>query len=168
MTAFPEATDDLGTRADVLLAYLDFFRERTITRVEALPDDAATRSGLPSGWSPAELLHHLRHVERRWLEWGFLGLDVDEPWGDWADGRWSVPAGTDVAALVAALRAQGARSREIVRGHELDERGAPSDRWDGAPPATLERVLLHLVQEYARHSGHLDVVVELAGGPTGE
>ena len=38
---------------------------------------------------------------------------------------------------------------------------------DGAPPATLERVLFHLLQEYARHLGHLDIVAELAGGPVG-
>jgi hypothetical protein len=46
--------------------------------------------------------------------------------------------------------------------------GEPGPRWDGAPPATLERVLLHLVQEYARHAGHLDVVRELIDGRVGE
>ncbi|MGY4682759.1 mycothiol transferase [Micromonospora aurantiaca (nom. illeg.)] len=48
------------------------------------------------------------------------------------------------------------------------DRRAPGERWDGADPASLERVLFHLVQEYARHLGHLDIVAELAGGPTGE
>ena len=56
----------------------------------------------------------------------------------------------------------------IARRHDLDEIGAPGERWDGAPPATLERCLLHLVQEYARHLGHLDVVRELLDGRTGE
>jgi hypothetical protein len=42
--------------------------------------------------------------------------------------------------------------------------GQPGDRWDGADPATLERVLFHLLQEYARHLGHLDIVTELATG----
>ena len=41
-------------------------------------------------------------------------------------------------------------------------------RWPGARPATLERVLLHLLQEYARHLGQLDVVAGLATGSTGE
>jgi uncharacterized damage-inducible protein DinB len=66
------------------------------------------------------------------------------------------------------LRRQGARTREIVEAHGLDERGRPGPRWRGAEPATLERVLFHLVQEYARHLGQLDVVVELATGATGE
>ena len=46
--------------------------------------------------------------------------------------------------------------------------GAPGERWDGAAPATLERCLLHLVQEYARHVGQLDIVRELLDGATGE
>lgn len=58
--------------------------------------------------------------------------------------------------------------RAVIESHELDERGAPGPRWDSASPATLERVLFHLLQEYARHVGQLDVVAELAGGPIGE
>jgi hypothetical protein len=56
------------------------------------------------------------------------------------------------------------RRRAIITAHHLDEVGKPGERWDGADPATLERVLFHLVQEYARHLGQLDVVVELATG----
>ena len=51
--------------------------------------------------------------------------------------------------------------------HDLGDLGAPSDRWEGDRPPPLERVLLHLIQEYARHAGHLDVVRELADGATG-
>jgi len=120
------------------------------------------------GGSPAELAVHLRHVERRWLEWGFLGLEVDDPWADEQDGRWRVPAGMDVAEVGEQLRRQGARSRSIVAAHRLDEVGQPGPRWRGAEPATLERVLFHLVQEYARHLGQLDIVVELVTGRTGE
>ena len=69
---------------------------------------------------------------------------------------------------LAGLAAQAARSGAIIEGHDLDEVGQPGERWSGQPPATLERVLFHLVQEYARHVGHLDVVCELAGGETGE
>ena len=71
-------------------------------------------------------------------------------------------------ALLAALDARAERSRAIIERHDLGETGQPGDRWDGEPPATLERVLFHLVQEYARHVGHLDIVCELAGAPTGE
>jgi hypothetical protein len=70
--------------------------------------------------------------------------------------------------VVAALRARGTRTRAIALDHDLDAVGAPGPRWRGADPATLERVLLHLVQEWARHLGQLDVVVELGGGEPGE
>ena len=66
------------------------------------------------------------------------------------------------------LRDQAARSDAVVRAHDLDEIGAPSERWDGEPPAALGRILLHLLSEYARHVGHLDIVRELADGRTGE
>ena len=165
---FVEPTDPFGSRAAVLVGYLDHFRDRAVARVHELPARDVTRSHLPSGWTPLELLVHLRHVERRWLEWGFLGLDVGDPWADERDGRWHVPAGTSVAEVVDRLRAQGARTRGIVEAHRLDEVGQPGPRWEGAEPATLERVLLHLVQEYARHLGQLDVVVEQVTGITGE
>ena len=70
--------------------------------------------------------------------------------------------------LLDGLRQQAERTGAIVLAHDLDEVGRPGERWDGADPATLERVLLHLVQEYARHLGHLDVVCELVAGTVGE
>jgi len=62
------------------------------------------------------------------------------------------------------LRDQAARSRAIIGSHDLDDVGKPGERWDGADPASLERVLFHLLQEHARHLGHLDIVTELATG----
>ena len=125
-------------------------------------------SRLPSGWTPAELLQHLTYVELRWLEWGFAGRDVADPWGDRQDGRWHVDAGETLGELAAALHAQAARTRAIVESHDLADTGQPGERWGAADPPALERVLFHLLQEYARHVGHLDIVSELAGGETGE
>ena len=73
-----------------------------------------------------------------------------------------------LTALTEGLRNQAAVTRTVVEAHDLSEVGEPSERWDGAPPATLERILLHLVQEYARHVGHLDIVRELIDGRVGE
>ncbi|MFU8875017.1 DUF664 domain-containing protein [Micromonospora sp. SL4-19] len=70
--------------------------------------------------------------------------------------------------LMAALRTQGAQTAAVIRGNELTTVGVPGPRWEGSQPPPLERVLFHLLQEYARHLGHLDVVAELAGGPVGE
>jgi hypothetical protein len=93
---------------------------------------------------------------------------VADPWGDGRDDRWYVAADETLEELVGALRAQAARTRAVVESHDLADTGQPGERWDGADPASLERILFHLLQEYARHVGHLDIVSELAGGQTGE
>jgi uncharacterized damage-inducible protein DinB len=165
---FPEPTTPVPARAEVFLGYLDYFRSRLVSKLEALPAGELRRSRLPSGWTPIELLNHLAYVELRWLEWGFEGRGVPEPWADSRDGRWYVAPGETLEQLVEGLRAQAARTRAVVESHDLADIGRPGERWDGADPASLERILFHLVQEYARHVGHLDIVSELAGGQTGE
>ena len=165
---FPSPTEPAGSRAEVFVTYLDYFRSRLVSKLRSLPPGALRESMLPSGWTPAELLKHLQYVELRWLEWGFEGRDVGDPWGDQADGHWQAGDGETLDDLVAALAAQAARSRAVITGHDLAEVGQPGDRWDGADPATLERICFHLLQEYARHVGHLDIVCELAAGQTGE
>jgi uncharacterized damage-inducible protein DinB len=165
---FPSPTVPASGRGEVFLRYLDYFRDNLLAKVSALPEDELRRSRLSSGWTPLELLKHLRYVELRWIEWGFQGRDVGEPWGDRREDRWYVAPEETRDELTAALRAQGAHTRTVVESNELTARGAPGPRWEGADPPPLERVLFHLLQEYARHLGHLDIVVELAGGPVGE
>jgi uncharacterized damage-inducible protein DinB len=166
--AFPEPTEAHADRGEVLVGYLDYFRARILEKVSALPADESDVGRLPSGWTPLQLLKHLTFVEHRWLEWGFEGQASPDPWGDERDGRWFMPEHENLTDLAQALEAQRQRTRAIVACHALNEPGQPGPRWDGRAPATLERVLLHLLQEYARHLGQLDIVTELAGGPTGE
>lgn len=165
---FPSPTLRAASMAEVHLQYLEYFRAVLLAKIDGLPTAELRVSRLPSGWTPLELLNHLIHVEGRWLEWGFEGRDIGDPWGDQRGERWHVPPEVSLADLVASLLAQAARSRAVVEAHALDEVGQPGERWDGEPPATLERVLLHLLQEYARHIGHLDIVRELFDGRVGE
>jgi hypothetical protein len=165
---FPEPTAPAGSRAEVFLRYLDYFRSQLASKLESLPTAELRNSRLPSGWTPLQLAKHLRYVELRWLEWGFEGRAVADPWGDRADGRWATRPEETLPVLVADLLDQAGRTRAIVESHDLGEVGKPGDRWAGADPATLERILFHLLQEYARHLGHLDVVVEFATGQSGE
>lgn len=165
---FPEPTLPAGSRAAVFVGYLDYFRGRVIAKVEQLGGTDRRRSRLPSGWTPLELIKHLTFVELRWLEWGFAGRRVADPWGDDRNGRWHVSPEETTDDLIATLWEQAARTRAIIETHDLSTVGQPGPRWDGAEPPTLERILFHLLQEYARHLGHLNIVVELANGPTGE
>jgi uncharacterized damage-inducible protein DinB len=165
---FPEPTRAAQSTTEVFLRYLGFYRATLAAKLRLLPEEELTMSRLPSGWTPLELLKHLTYVEMRWLEWGFQGRDVADPWGDQRDERWYVAEGETLDTLLVAQEAQARRSDAIISVHDLSERGEPGDRWDGEPPARLDRILFHLLQEYARHLGHLDIVAELAGAPTGE
>ena len=151
----------------MFVGYLDYFRSCVISKLESLPENERRQSRLPSGWTPVELLKHLTYVELRWLEWGFEGRPITEPWGDTRGERWYVAEGETLDDLVAAFRVQAERSRAVIDAHDLAEAGKPGPGWDGADPATLERILFHLVQEYARHLGHLDIVAELVNGQSG-
>jgi hypothetical protein len=164
----PDPSEPIAGTSEVFLRYLGYFRAALAARLRALPEAALTSSRVPSGWTPLELLKHLTYVELRWLDWGFEGQDVGDPWGDRKDDRWHVAPGETLDSLLADHQRRAVRSDQIIIGHALGDIGQPGERWDGNPPAMLERVLFHLLQEYARHLGHLDIVAELAGGTTGE
>src|ERR1700753_4347205 len=121
----PEPTVPAGSRAEVFNRYLYYFRDRLAAKLRGLPEQERRRSGLLSGWTPLELLKHLTFVEMRWLEWGFEGRDVADPWGDRRDGRWHVAADETLDGLLAALDAQARRSGEIIAAHDLSEAGKP-------------------------------------------
>ncbi|MFE5334458.1 DUF664 domain-containing protein [Isoptericola sp. NPDC056573] len=164
---------DTADPAEQFAAYLDYYRAAVARKFEGLTDDQQRTSLLPSGWTPLELLTHLVHMERRWFVWGFLGEQVAHPWGDNVDdvpeSPWHVPHDVSRDELVADLRAGGVRTRDILASHDLAARAAVGGRFtaDGEVP-TLLWICFHVLQEYARHAGHLDVVRELADGATGE
>jgi uncharacterized protein DUF664 len=156
----------------LLLGLLDHYRSVIDRKLDGLSDAQLRTSRVPSGWSPLGLLKHLVYMERRWTVWGFLAEPVDDPWGDADpdhDGPWVVAPDETAADLVAAMHAGGARTREIAAGRPLSAVAAVGGRFaEGAELPTLGWVLHHVLQEYARHAGHLDVARELADGATGE
>jgi uncharacterized damage-inducible protein DinB len=168
VTAFPEPASTSDLRG-LLLDYLDFYRGVVAAKLDGLSDADLTGSRVPSGWTPSGLVHHLVNVERRWLEWGFLGEVVDDPWRDAADGGGWITLDLSHDELRRLLDDRAARTREIVEAHELTEQAQLTGRFRDAESAPqLQWILLHLLQEYARHAGHLDVARELLDGHIGE
>jgi hypothetical protein len=168
LTRFPEPASTPDLRG-LLLDYLDFFRDVIAGKLEGLGGSDLTGSVVPSGWTPSGLVHHLVNVERRWLEWGFLGEQLEDPWRDSADDGGWVTLDRPVDELRAMLAAAGTRSRAIVEAHELTDVARVGGRFDDVESAPqLQWILLHLLQEYARHAGHLDIARELVDGRTGE
>ena len=157
--------------------YLDWVRSEMIHGVLALSAEDQLTPRVPSGWTPLELLSHVLHMEQRWFVWGFLGEQVAAPWGDWntdepwtsddsgetrSRARWQVPDEVTGEQLAAGLEAVGERTRGVLRDYPLDATAAPGGRFADDPP-TLEWICFHVLAEYARHAGHLDIVVEIAG-----
>ncbi|MCL3818408.1 mycothiol transferase [Aeromicrobium wangtongii] len=163
----PEPQDVFADPAARILAYLDFFRAEVRRKAGGLPDEMLHRV-VPSGWTIPELVEHLVHMERRWLVWGFLGEDVPSPRADRrADGTWVTERPLDV--LLDALDEGGRRTRRIVAEHDPDERARVGGMFGPADELpTLIGILFHVMQEHARHAGHLDIVRELLDGATGE
>jgi uncharacterized damage-inducible protein DinB len=158
-------------------AYLDWVRADLTDAVLALSYGEQRTARVPSGWTPLELLSHVLHMEQRWFVWGFLGEPVDEPWGDWnveepwldddtdetrEQARWTVAEDCTAEALALQLGAVAERTRAVLREHPLDTRASSGGRFSDDPP-TLEWICFHVLAEYARHAGHLDIVVELGG-----
>lgn len=169
MAAEPPVT--LTDTRELLVGYLDYYRAALLRKLDGMPEDDLRASRLPSGWTPLALLKHLAFVERRWLRWGFAAEQVDEIWGEEApgEGPWHVRPEETVEHIRRLFLDECARSREIVAGADLQDRARSGGGFN--PPddhPALVWILLHLLQEYARHVGHLDVVRELTDGVTGE
>ena len=161
----PASTSDLR---GLLLDYLDFYRSVVAAKVSGVSQEFLTTSLVPSGWTPGGLLNHLAHMERRWLHWGFMAEPVDDPWGDNEGEGWKTPK-HGASMLIQQLTDVGRHTREIVESHQLDDRASLGGRFATVAEAPqLHWILLHVLQEYARHAGHLDIVRELTDGSTGE
>jgi hypothetical protein len=160
----PPATADERT---LVLGWLDLQRALIPWKSEGLGDEDAHRAVL-APTSPlmtmAGLVSHLRWVEHCWFEVIFLDRpsDVNPQFGDVEDADWQVD-GVPLEKLLADYEAQCAVSNEIVAGHDLDA--------VAAHPAfggnSLRWILLHMLEETARHAGHADTVRELLDGRRG-
>lgn len=165
--AFPEPSSTSDLRG-LLLSYLDFYRAVVIGKIGGLRVDELQRVTVASGWTPAGLVNHLANVERRWIRWGFLAEPITDPWRDAAAEGWVSPQ-LSVSELSSLLEDAGTSTRTIVAAHELTDSARIGGRFkDEAARPQLQWILLHLIQEYARHAGHLDMARELIDGVTGE
>jgi hypothetical protein len=166
-----EPPNTLTDSRELLLGYLDYYRAAVLRKLDGMSEDDLRTSRLPSGWTPLALLKHLAFVERRWLRWGFAAEQLDGIWDDQGPsaGPWHVRPDESAVQVRRLFLGECARSREIVAQADLRDRARSGGGFN--PPdehPALIWILFHLLQEYARHAGHLDVARELADGATGE
>lgn len=147
-----------GSVKGELLAFLAFLRDAVVRKLEGVGDDQARRSPVGSGTSLIGLVKHLCAVEAYWIHRRVAGLEVAVG----ADRGLDVGPDDTVAAVVAGYRAVAARSDELLAACDLD---APLGRSRQGRSAGW--VLVHLVEETARHAGHADILRELIDGTVG-
>jgi hypothetical protein len=159
---------EAGERA-MLTAFLDLQRATLAHKCDGLPDDQLRVQAVPpSKLSLLGLIRHMAEVERNW----FGPLLAGEPMGGiWAPGaELNVEAAfdgvpdADVAAAFATWEAECERARRLTDAAEsLEVTGMR-----GGARFSLRWVIVHLIEEYARHNGHADLIRERLDGSTGE
>jgi uncharacterized damage-inducible protein DinB len=162
------ASDHLGARADertMLDGFLDWYRAVVTRKVEDLSLDDATRVMTPTGLSPLGVVAHLAAVEVGWFVETFAGEPVDPVWDD--HGSFRMRDDDSVASVVTEYRRACDRSRAIAAAAPtLDQLSARTDEYRGN--VTLRWILVHMIEETARHAGHLDLMREQIDGRTGD
>lgn len=149
-----------------LLMFLEAQRTSVLAIVEGLDPEALTTAVLPSGWTPLGLIEHLGYAERHWFQEIALGSAEPVPWPDDDHAPLTTPRPPGV--VLAFYRAQCERSNAVLASLPLST--PPRVRhpdWLGDEITDLRRIVLHMVEETARHAGHLDIVRELLDGKTG-
>jgi uncharacterized damage-inducible protein DinB len=151
-----------------LVGWLDMQRDIIRWKCEGLSEADAHRSVLPASprLTMAGLVSHMRWVEHCWFEVMVLGRPAEGPQFD--DGPEDADMRVDgipLDRLLAEYEQQCALSNEITAGRSLDAPGEQKDFRSGA--ASLRWVLLHMIEETARHAGHADAIRELLDGERG-
>jgi Protein of unknown function (DUF664) len=161
----PEPPSTAGER-ETLVGYLDYQRATLLWKCAGIgPEDLVRRSVPTSNLSLIGIVRHMTLVEWSWFEKVFSGLGVPPPISTDldrdADFNVLDPAQRDED--MAAFDAQCDISRGIVAGGELDRLAASA-----RTPVTLRWILVHMIEEYARHNGHADLLREAIDGAVGE
>jgi hypothetical protein len=157
----PEA----GTERETLTALLDFLRATAVNKVAGLRDEQAFGTPIPpSTLTPAGVVKHLTGVERFWFSIDFAGADLSWPWTEEdPHGNFPLTAEDTLERIVAGYLEECERSRRAIEDAALDDPARGPDM-----AFTLRYALAHMIEETARHCGHLDLLRERIDGLTGE
>ena len=165
------AADEVTT----LLGFLDYQRATFEWKTRGLDADGLRARTAASSMTLGGMLKHLAYVEDLWCSRFLFDRDPAPPWDtvDWnadRDWDWSSAADDSPEQLRALWQDTVARSRALV-AEALADGGLdrPADRtWEDGRAPSLRWILVHLIEEYARHNGHADLLRESVDGETGE
>lgn len=138
-----------------LLVFVQEQRDAVIRKTARLTDEQARWKPADTANSIVGLVNHLAHVEGRWTDAAILG-------GERVRNESEFRPEISLADAIEKYQAACAHTDEVVRAHELSTRGK------GAETVDVRWILLHLIEETARHAGHIDITRELIDGTTGD
>jgi hypothetical protein len=163
--------DTLGVRRDeseTLRGFLDWYRAVVERKVEGLTLDQARTVMTPTGMSPLGIVKHLGWVERGWFREIFAGEEIEViDWEDDNSAEFAIGTSDTVDSILAFYRTEVEHSRGVVAGSpSLDALSAKPTKF--REHVSLRWILVHMLEETARHAGHLDLMRETIDGRTGD
>lgn len=169
----PQEAGEVAT----LEGFLDFQRATLAWKCQGLTRDQLRAGLAPTSMTLAGLLKHLARVEDYWLGEVVGGSSKLQPWAgvDWRsdpDWDWHSAAGDPDEELWQLWRGSVGRSRAVLRAElargEAEALSCTHPAWRGQGDVSLRWVLVHMIEEYARHNGHADLLRESIDGRRGE
>ena len=154
-----------------LVQFLDIHRTEFHERAWGLTDEQLRQTAAASDLTLGALVKHMALVEESWFEQSFAGQDEREPWASapWDDDRdWEMTTAANDTGdeLFTMFVTACARSRAVVATVEsLDQLSVRTDNDD--QPWNLRWIMVHMIEEYARHLGHADLIRESIDGTVG-
>lgn len=160
-------TPPSGDERAVLSQMLEYVQQTALHKVRGLPQDLARKAPIATSplTNPASLLNHLRWVEHYWVEVVTLGREDRGPWSDeHPDGELEIALELPIEEIIDGYSEQVQLTRQLLGELDLDtETEVPLK--DFHP--NVRFVINHLIEETARHNGHLDLLREMADGSVG-
>ena len=166
-----------GGEVATLLGFLDYQRATLEWKCRGLSDEQLRVALRPSPMTLGGLLKHVACVEDSWFTEVVAGEPPPEPWASVdfeADPDWTWhSAASDSGEYLRALWTKGViRSRAVVQAQlSKGDEAALSEghaHWELPRPVSLRWILVHMIEEYARHNGHADLIRESIDGQTGD
>ncbi|MGZ4691894.1 MAG: DinB family protein [Acidimicrobiia bacterium] len=149
---------------EMLEQFLQWYRAVVVRKVEGLPRELAIRPMPPGILSALGIVKHLGWVERGWSRRAILGEDYPVPWNDAdPDADLRIEDDETVESVLAWYRSEWEAADAIWSARSLDDTGLDHERL-----VSIRWILVHMIEETARHAGHLDLIVEPLDGRTGD
>ena len=168
----PPVTADERT---TLTEFLDYFRSVLLRKADGLNDSQARMQVGVSQMDMLGLIRHMAGVERWWFSQAFIGSEEPDVWpsDDDEDADWHHGPNDTLAEALAAMHEEIAKARGIVAATDSLEQVTAIDVGPSDNPARFGRrslrwVMVHMIEEYARHCGHADVIREAIDGAVGD